>query len=74
MLIAGIDKPEILEQALRAVRTFKPLSEADVKRILDRTRDAALEGKYELFKTSTYFDGTARNLEWLGEELKGIAS
>ena len=74
VLIAGIDKPEILSQALRAVRTFKPLSEADTKRILDRTRDAALEGKYELFKTSTYFDGTARNLEWLGEELKGIAS
>ena len=74
VLIAGIDKTEILDQALRAARTFKPLAEADTKRILDRTREAALEGKYELFKTSTYFDGTARNLEWLGEELKGVAS
>ncbi len=74
VLIAGIDKPEILDQALRAVRTFQPLSDADTKRILDRTREAALEGKYELFKTSSYFDGTARNLDWLGEELKGIAS
>ncbi len=74
VLIAGIDKPEILDQALHAVRTFQPLSEVDTKRILDRTREAALEGKYELFKTSSYFDGTARNLDWLGEELKGIAS
>ena len=53
VLIAGIDKPEILDQALRAVRTFQPLSESDTRRILDRTREAALEGKYELFKTST---------------------
>lgn len=56
------------------MHTFQPLSGVDTKRILDRTRDGALEGKHELFKTSTYFDGTARNLDWLGEELKGIAS
>ena len=37
--LAGIDKPEILDQALEAVHTFKPHSEADTTRILDRTRD-----------------------------------
>ncbi len=74
VLIAGIDKPEILDQTLHAVRTFQPLSDSDTNRILDRTREAALEGKYELFKTSTHFDGTAHNPDWLGEELTGIAS
>ena len=74
VLIAGIDTPEILDQALHAVRTFKPLSEAESARILDRTREAALDGKFELFKTTTYFDGTARKPEWLGEELAGVAS
>jgi uncharacterized protein len=74
VLIAGIDKPEILEQALRAVHTYKPLSDADAKRILDKTREAASEGKYELFKISTHFDGTAHNPDWLGEELLGVAS
>jgi hypothetical protein len=31
-----------------------------------RTKDAALSGKYELFKTSTRFDGTANNPQWMG--------
>jgi hypothetical protein len=74
VLIAGIDKPEILEQALGAVHTYKPLSDADAKRILAKTREAASEGKYELFKISTHFDGTAHNPDWLGEELLGLAS
>lgn len=74
VLIAGIDKPEILDQTLRAVRTYQPLSEADSQRILGKTREAASEGRYELFKISTHFDGTAHNPDWLGEEPLGIAS
>jgi uncharacterized protein len=58
----------ILDQALEAVRTFKPLTQAEVARLLKRTRSAALEGKYELYKTSTRFDGTQRHPEWLGED------
>jgi len=27
-----------------------------------------MSGKYEPFKTSSIFDGTAENPEWLGEE------
>ena len=34
--------------------------------LLERTRPAALHGKYELFKVSNVFDGTAENPEWLG--------
>jgi len=32
--ITGIDKPQILDQALEAVRTFKPLSSAEVANLL----------------------------------------
>ena len=66
VVITGIDSPTILEQALTAARTFKPLTDTQVAAILARTRDAALEGKFELFKTSAQYDGTAANPKWLG--------
>jgi uncharacterized protein len=66
VVITGIDSPTILDQALTAARTFKPLTETQVNALLARTRDAASEGRYELFKTSARFDGTAANPKWLG--------
>jgi aryl-alcohol dehydrogenase-like predicted oxidoreductase len=66
--ITGIDSQKILDQALEAVRTFKPLTQAEVASLRKRTRSAALAGKYELYKTSTRFDGTQRHPEWLGED------
>jgi uncharacterized protein len=64
--ITGIDSQQVLDQALEAVRTFKPLSEAEVAGILERTRAAAEDGKYELYKTTTNNDGTARRPQYLG--------
>jgi uncharacterized protein len=64
--ITGIDSPQILDQAFEATRTFKPLTQAQVAGILDRTRAAALEGKYELYKTTPHFDGTAGRPQVLG--------
>ncbi len=66
VVITGIDKPEILEQALTAARTFKPMSQPEMAALLARTKDAANKGKYELFKTTPNFDGTAQNPKWLG--------
>jgi len=63
--ITGIDSQQILDQALEAVRTFKPLTQAEVASLLKRTRSAALEGKYELYKTSTRFDGTQQHPAWI---------
>ena len=34
--------------------------------LVARTRTAALEGTTELFKTSSHFDSTAKNPDWLG--------
>jgi diketogulonate reductase-like aldo/keto reductase len=64
--ITGIDSPAILDQAFEAARTFKPMSEAQVAALLERTKDAAQTGKFELFKTTSTFDGTAHSPKWLG--------
>jgi len=64
--ITGIDSQKVLDQAMEAVKTFKPLSTAQVASLLERTKDAAQGGKFELFKTSSHFDGTAHNPKWLG--------
>ncbi len=66
VVITGIDSTPILDQALEAARTFKPLTQAQVSSLLERTQLAASEGKYELFKTTANFDGTAANPKWLG--------
>ncbi|MBV9611422.1 MAG: hypothetical protein JO091_03075 [Acidobacteriaceae bacterium] len=57
---------KILDQAFEAARTFQPLTEADVIAILDKTREASMTGKYERFKTSTVYDGTIKNPQWMG--------
>lgn len=66
VVITGIDKMPILDQAIEAARTFHPLSEQEVASLLDRTRQAAAHGEYEKFKTSAMFDSTAQHPEWLG--------
>lgn len=65
-VITGMERMEILEQALEAARTFQPLTQAQVQALLDRTAPVAAKGQYELYKTSQQFDGTAKNPEWLG--------
>lgn len=64
--ITGIDNQQILDQAIHAASTFKPLSQAEVAGILERTKPAALQGKFELYKTTAHFDGTAHKPQELG--------
>jgi predicted aldo/keto reductase-like oxidoreductase len=68
VVITGIDSMKVLEQALEVAGTFRPLSEAEVSGLLEKTADAALGGEFEPFKTSSIFDATAQHPEWLGEE------
>lgn len=68
VVITGIDSLEILEQALTAARTFKPLTADQVQQLLAKTVQAAATGRFEPFKTSGIFDATAQNPAWLGEE------
>ena len=66
VVITGCDTIPILEQALKAARTFRPMSEGEVASLLAKTAKAAQNGQYELYKTSHQFDGTYHNPQWLG--------
>jgi aryl-alcohol dehydrogenase-like predicted oxidoreductase len=68
VVITGIDSMDILDQAFAAVRTFHPLSTEDLDALLAKTAGAAANGFFEPFKTSSIFDSTAFNPQWLGEE------
>jgi aryl-alcohol dehydrogenase-like predicted oxidoreductase len=68
VVITGVDSMKILDQAFEAARTFHPMDEVAVERILSKTRAVAERGEFELFKTSSIYDGTAQNPECLGEE------
>jgi len=68
VVITGVDSMEILDQALEAARTFRPMSKAQVKSLLAKTAKAAARGEFELFKTTSIYDGTATHPAWLGDE------
>ena len=72
VVITGIDSLERLEQALEAIRTFRRMSDGERKAIVAKTARAAAFGEFEPFKTTSIFDGTATNPEWLGEEPERI--
>ena len=65
-VITGIERMELLDQAIEAARTFKPMSREVVSALLARTATAAAAGEYEPFKTTTGFDGTTHHPQWLG--------
>ena len=65
-VITGIDTMQLLDQAFEAVRTFEPMTQAQLAALLARTREAAAKGNYELYKTTSQFDSTANNPAWLG--------
>jgi diketogulonate reductase-like aldo/keto reductase len=64
--VCGIDKPMVLQQALDAVRSFVPPTDAERTALLWRTAAAAKDGSTERYKVSNQFDGTAHNPHWLG--------
>jgi aryl-alcohol dehydrogenase-like predicted oxidoreductase len=68
VVITGIDSMEILDQAFEAVRTFDQLGKEELDALLSKTAKAAATGRYEPFKTTSLFDATAQNPQWLGEE------
>jgi hypothetical protein len=70
--ITGCETMGVLEQALEAGYSMErtPPGAEEIDSILARTERLAKGGKYEPFKTSRRFDGTARHPKWLeGSEL-----
>jgi aryl-alcohol dehydrogenase-like predicted oxidoreductase len=68
VVITGIDSLPVLEQAFQAMDQFQPFSPAELASLLAKTAKAAEAGRYEPFKTSSIFDSTAQNPDWLGQE------
>ncbi len=66
VVITGCDSMPILDQAFEVARAFQPMSQAEMSALLQKTREAAMTGKFERFKTSAVFDGTIRNPQWMG--------
>ncbi|PSN19709.1 aldo/keto reductase [filamentous cyanobacterium CCP5] len=66
VVITGIDSLEILDQAIAAIETFKPMDAEAVAALLSRTLELAQSGTFEPFKTDNLFDATAMNPDWLG--------
>jgi predicted aldo/keto reductase-like oxidoreductase len=56
-LVSGIDSEKVLDQNLKIVRDFKPLSSDEMRAIEQRTLTLAGDGRFELFKSSKDFDG-----------------
>jgi len=65
VVITGCVNMRDLDQAIHAAHSFRPLSQDEVARLLDRTRDAARDGQYEVFKTTDEHDSTSKHPEWL---------
>jgi hypothetical protein len=55
--VSGIDSMKVLKQNLRIARSFAPMSER-ARRAYERSlEDEALDGRFELYKTTAEHDG-----------------
>jgi len=68
VVITGIDSMKILRQAFEAAGTFERLTKQQVEKLRAKSAKAAANGEFELFKTTSIFDSTAKHPEWLGRE------
>ena len=55
--ISGIDTMEVLDQNLAVAVNFQPFSSAEMQQLRDRNRQFAADGRFELFKITTKYDG-----------------
>jgi diketogulonate reductase-like aldo/keto reductase len=67
VVITGCDRVDVVDQAVLAAQTYRPLTPDAVAGLLAKTREAALTGSYEQFKTSDKHDSTAKHPAWLSE-------
>jgi len=65
VVITGCESLERLEQAVAVGRNHRPMDAAKLASLLRKTKTAAMDGKFETFKTTTEHDGTAKNPLWM---------
>ncbi|MGC3974829.1 MAG: aldo/keto reductase [Nitrospira sp.] len=56
-LVSGIDSPEVLKQNLDIARRFTPMTVAEMEGLRARVAMFAMDGRYELFKSTNRYDG-----------------
>jgi uncharacterized protein len=56
-LVVGIDSMKVLKQDIEIARHFKTLDGDELKKLLDRVKPAAGDGRHEQFKSTQVYDG-----------------
>lgn len=66
-LVSGIDSRQVLQQNLDIARRYTPMTAADRQSLRTRVARYAMDGRYELFKSSNRYDGR------IGREQHGLS-
>jgi len=66
-IVSGMDSEQLLKANVGFAQAFKPMGQMEQAELLDKTKDMALTGKFEPFKTPPNFDGP------IGRKLHGIS-
>ena len=66
-IVSGMDSEQLLKANVGFAQAFKPMGQMEQAELLDKTKDIALTGKFEPFKTPPNFDGP------IGRKLHGIS-
>ncbi len=66
-LVSGIDSRDVLKQNLEIVRNFTSMTAAEMQRLRSRVARYAMDGRFELFKSTNRYDGR------IGREQHGIS-
>lgn len=60
--ITGMDKVDVVRQALRVAQNFKPLPAAEMQALRDRVRPQSADARFEPYKVSLQFDNPEARL------------
>ena len=66
-LVSGIDSRQVLQQNLGIVRRLTPMTAAEMQQLRTRMVRDAMDGRFELFKSSNRYDGR------IGREQHGLS-
>lgn len=65
-IVSGMESEALIEANVASARAFEPMTAAAQAQLLEKTRQAALTGSFEPFKTAPNFDGA------VGRRLHGL--
>ena len=65
-IVSGMESEALLDANIAAARAFQPMSAEEQAALLERTRQAGADGKFEPYKFAPNFDGP------VGRKLHGV--